>query len=292
MNNPFGGDPPFRPPAPAGESDSQNLVEALLRRQALLLLQQRQQSQSQLSMLGLLSPTPIVFPSPSLLSAEQMLFRQQQEQIWQLQALALAKEREVLVQQQQVLEARQPAPQQTQPSVTTITRVVPKTRIVQSERSTAKLPDKVTTPEEAQKVLTILGTTQRAKSDPFIDASALPYLKVPPSVRGGIVQFFPERLYKLLEDMAAEGKESIVSFLPHGRAFMVYDVDQFVKEILPTYFGGQSKWGSFSRQLNLCTSCSCCALRCWRDPVILSHYRIDRRFSQSSSWEGRWSVLP
>ena len=41
------------------------------------------------------------------------------------------------------------------------------------------------------------------------------------------------------------------SWLPHGRAFVVKDQERLVKEILPKYFQGQTRWGSFSRQLQL-----------------------------------------
>jgi len=42
-----------------------------------------------------------------------------------------------------------------------------------------------------------------------------------------------------------------VSFLPHGRAFQVHKVNKFLNKILPRYFRQQTKWKSFSRQLQL-----------------------------------------
>jgi hypothetical protein len=41
----------------------------------------------------------------------------------------------------------------------------------------------------------------------------------------------------MLEEVGDSQESRIVSFLPHGRAFMVHDVDAFVKTVLPRYFG-------------------------------------------------------
>lgn len=55
----------------------------------------------------------------------------------------------------------------------------------------------------------------------------------------------------MLREMEENGEQDIASFLPHGRAFRVHDIDQFVDKILPRYFSDQSRWSSFSRQLQL-----------------------------------------
>ena len=68
--------------------------------------------------------------------------------------------------------------------------------------------------------------------------------------KGGIAVPFPLRLHQLLEDIQQDGHASIISWLPHGRAFIVHKPKEFVSEILPNYFK-QSKIGSFQRQLNL-----------------------------------------
>ena len=47
------------------------------------------------------------------------------------------------------------------------------------------------------------------------------------------------------------GEEDIVSFLPHGRAFVVHKIEEFEQKILPRYFPNQKRWGSFARQLQL-----------------------------------------
>ena len=50
--------------------------------------------------------------------------------------------------------------------------------------------------------------------------------------------------------MESEGKTDIVTWLPHGRAFIVIDVDRFVDELMPLYFN-QTKYSSFQRQLHM-----------------------------------------
>jgi hypothetical protein len=54
----------------------------------------------------------------------------------------------------------------------------------------------------------------------------------------------------MLKDVEDKGEWTILSFSPHGRAFVVRDVDAFVKTILPQYFN-QTSWHSFTRQLSL-----------------------------------------
>lgn len=68
--------------------------------------------------------------------------------------------------------------------------------------------------------------------------------------KGGVAIPFPFKLHQLLEDTEKHGHESIISWSPHGRSFVVHKPKEFVAEILPTYFK-QSKIGSFQRQLNL-----------------------------------------
>jgi len=68
--------------------------------------------------------------------------------------------------------------------------------------------------------------------------------------KGGVAVPFPFRLHQLLEEIESDGHASIISWLPHGRSFIVHKPKEFVSEILPNYFK-QSKIGSFQRQLNL-----------------------------------------
>jgi hypothetical protein len=109
-------------------------------------------------------------------------------------------------------------------------------------------------PVNAINVLKALGTSIRGKTDRYIDVSGL---KIPTeeeqpcSLRGGVAEPFPMKLYRMLQDVEEEGKSHIVSFYPHGRAFGIHDINAFTDEILPKYFSKQSKLVSFVRQLNL-----------------------------------------
>lgn len=51
--------------------------------------------------------------------------------------------------------------------------------------------------------------------------------------RGGVVIPFPVRLYNMLEGVARESQEDIVSWLPHGRCFVVRKTREFVDEVMP-----------------------------------------------------------
>lgn len=64
---------------------------------------------------------------------------------------------------------------------------------------------------------------------------------------GGVTKPFPE---KLMEVLSRGDIDTIIQWLPHGRAFIVLNPQVFVKEVLPRFFK-QSKFMSFTRQLNL-----------------------------------------
>ena len=50
--------------------------------------------------------------------------------------------------------------------------------------------------------------------------------------RGGVAHPFPEKLHLMLESVEEEGLDHIVSWLPHGRSFMVHKPKEFVSEIM------------------------------------------------------------
>jgi HSF-type DNA-binding len=69
-------------------------------------------------------------------------------------------------------------------------------------------------------------------------------------IRGGVIDPFPEKLHRMLCDVEMNGRDGIVSFFLHGRAFSVNNRERFVEEILPKYLG-LNRFSSFQRQLNL-----------------------------------------
>jgi hypothetical protein len=61
---------------------------------------------------------------------------------------------------------------------------------------------------------------------------------------------FPWKLHDMLKECEMEGKDAVVSWQPHGRAFKVHNSRAFVADIMPLHFK-QTKYKSFQRQLNL-----------------------------------------
>ena len=118
--------------------------------------------------------------------------------------------------------------------------------------SLASLRVKSPTPQAPQ-------ITKRSKADDtgqisYFDASSLEdpdeETLAKRRTRGGVTEPFPERMHRLLQDCEDNGETEVISFLPHGRAFMIYHVERFCREVMPRYFK-QSRLSSFQRQLNL-----------------------------------------
>ena len=72
-------------------------------------------------------------------------------------------------------------------------------------------------------------------------------LKKKKGPRGGVTHPFPVKLHALLDN---NPHEEIISWQPHGRAFLLHSPDEFQKVIMPKHFK-QTKIPSFTRQLNL-----------------------------------------
>lgn len=70
------------------------------------------------------------------------------------------------------------------------------------------------------------------------------------SLRGGVVEPFPEKLHRLLQESEAAGLSDVISFVANGRAFAIHKPERFFKEIVPQYFR-HKRLSSFKRQLNL-----------------------------------------
>merc|ERR1712095_158776 len=75
-------------------------------------------------------------------------------------------------------------------------------------------------------------------------ASALTSLSTPSS--SPISDKFPQRLMKILSD---ESNSTIISWLPHGKSFIIRKKDRFINEVLPLHFK-QLKYTSFTRKLH------------------------------------------
>jgi HSF-type DNA-binding len=69
--------------------------------------------------------------------------------------------------------------------------------------------------------------------------------------RGGAKVTFPSKLHGMLDYAKETGKCGVLSWLPHGRAFLVNDKERFVTEVLPLFFRLQKVYASFQRQLNI-----------------------------------------
>jgi hypothetical protein len=65
-----------------------------------------------------------------------------------------------------------------------------------------------------------------------------------------VTKQFPWKLHEMIDSVEKRGEESIVSWLPGGRAFKVHIPDLFVEKIMKLSFN-QNKYKSFQRQLNL-----------------------------------------
>ena len=69
------------------------------------------------------------------------------------------------------------------------------------------------------------------------------------TARGGSQTMFPGRLHELLEYVESQGLDYIVSWVGNGTAFMVHNQGELLK--LLSFFFGQTKYRSFTRQLNM-----------------------------------------
>ena len=70
------------------------------------------------------------------------------------------------------------------------------------------------------------------------------------SSAGSVPASFPLKLQRILDKLESESNNAILSWQPHGRAFLVHDPERFVAEIMPEYFN-QTKYSSFQRQCHM-----------------------------------------
>eukprot|EP00980_Cylindrotheca_fusiformis_P000341 scaffold91_cov127-Cylindrotheca_fusiformis.AAC.1 len=95
---------------------------------------------------------------------------------------------------------------------------------------------------------TYSGVMEQPNEEPETEES----LSSPPQPKnnGGILVSFPLKLQRMLDKLEADQQGDIISWLPHGRAFIVHDSDAFVEKLMPKYFN-QTKYSSFQRQLHM-----------------------------------------
>ena len=60
-------------------------------------------------------------------------------------------------------------------------------------------------------------------------------------------KIFPQRLMEILSD---ESNSDCISWLPHGRAFIIRNRKLFAEKVMPKFFPRKSKYSSFTRKLN------------------------------------------
>lgn len=71
-----------------------------------------------------------------------------------------------------------------------------------------------------------------------------------PRRRGGVAIAFPLKLHSMLDKIEEDGLAHVISWQPHGRAFLIHKPKEFADQVMPKYFK-QTKLTSFQRQLNL-----------------------------------------
>jgi len=78
------------------------------------------------------------------------------------------------------------------------------------------------------------------------------YRNTPMVSKGGVTVPFPMKLHNMLDHIAQHEPQlsSIATWQPHGRSFIVHNINQFTEDVLPRFFQ-QRKYASFQRQLNL-----------------------------------------
>lgn len=102
----------------------------------------------------------------------------------------------------------------------------------------------------------VKGNTQEIPASPLVSSSSSSLIEykdfykldpsriheeisIPPAQRkgprGGVIDPFPVRLYKMLESVERDGLADVISWQWHGRCFLIHDKDRFVQLVLPRY---------------------------------------------------------
>ena len=81
------------------------------------------------------------------------------------------------------------------------------------------------------------------------DEEAVAHIKYKTMV-GRNKALFPVKLHKVIQNTERYGFSTIISWLPHGRAFKIHDDDAFLEKVMPHFFF-QSRMSSFTAQLKM-----------------------------------------
>lgn len=127
--------------------------------------------------------------------------------------------------------------------------VVPqKTSSLYSQSSKALASATVVAAEEAEKRKPLQAAAQKRFSAAKPVSNQQPRRR-PKRCSANAVSF-PAKLFNMLKEAEAHGHDDVISFLPHGKAFMIHKPEEFAQEIMPKYFK-TGRLSSFHRQLNL-----------------------------------------
>ena len=67
----------------------------------------------------------------------------------------------------------------------------------------------------------------------------------------GASENFLKKLHRILIETQANGLMNVISWQPHGRAFLIHDTKAFEQTVMKVYFKKQKDYRSFLRQLNI-----------------------------------------
>lgn len=106
--------------------------------------------------------------------------------------------------------------------------------------SDTSVSESETANSESSTTLTVAGNT--------VDTTALD--NIPPSLGTMHSASFPLKLQRILDKLESEQQTENLSWVDHGRAFIVRDVARFVEDLAPVYFN-LTKYSSFQRQCHM-----------------------------------------
>lgn len=107
-------------------------------------------------------------------------------------------------------------------------------------------------------------------------------------------RLFPTKLYEILEEVDELGLSDAVSWLPHGQAFFIKDVDIFLTKVIPRCFKTR-KIRSFHRQLHIWGFHRIpegCDVGAWWHPSFIRGYPQNIEHIVRSQIKGEASQIP